>query len=71
MYTVTAIYQDSEIGYGEGEHDGFAVEECIETIPSIYVESDPGAIRLIVRRDDTGDIAYVTSLTRYKIETEY
>ena len=69
-YTVTAIYQDSEIGYGEGQHDGFAVEECIESIPGIFRESDPAGIRLIVRRS-TGEIAYTTDLIRYVIATEY
>lgn len=69
-YTVTAIYQDSEIGYGEGEHDGFAVEDCIESIPAIFKESDATSIRLIVRRS-TGDVAYITNLTQYVIDTEY
>lgn len=68
-YTVTAIYQDSEIGYGEGEHDGFAVEDCIDSIDSIYRDNAPSEIRLIVRRS-TGEIAYVTSLTKYVIDTE-
>ena len=70
MYQVTAIYRDSEIGYGEGEHDGFAVEDCIDSIDAIYRDNVPGEIRLIVRHS-TGDVAYVTSMARYKIETEY
>lgn len=67
-YTVTAVHQDSEIGYGEGESDAYAVHDCIDSIGSaiqFYNESD---IRLIVRRS-TGEIAYVTDLCQYGIDT--
>ena len=36
MYQVTAIYQGSEIGYGEGEGIDYAIEECLESIPEIF-----------------------------------
>ena len=40
MYQVTAIYQDSEIGYGEGEGLDYAIQDCIESIPSIFDGAD-------------------------------
>lgn len=36
MYQVTAVYQGSEIGYGEGEGLGYAKQEAIDSIASIY-----------------------------------
>jgi hypothetical protein len=70
FYQVTAVYQNSEIGYGEGESDGYAVEDCVDSIPSIIAENaSRGDIRLIVRRS-TGDISYVTSLLQYCMDTE-
>ena len=39
MYQVTAIYQGSEIGYGEGEGVEYATEECIDSLPGIFTES--------------------------------
>jgi hypothetical protein len=36
---VTAIYQGSEIGFGEGEGQVYAIEECIDSIDSLYLES--------------------------------
>ena len=36
MYQITAIYQNSEIGYGEGESLKYALEDCGASIPSIY-----------------------------------
>lgn len=66
-YTATAIYQDAEIGYGEGEHDGYAVQECIDSIDSIYMCAQDD-IRLVVRRS-SGEIAYVTDLMQYEIDT--
>jgi len=35
MHQVTAIFQNAEVGYGEGERLGYAVEECLESIPEI------------------------------------
>jgi hypothetical protein len=36
MYQVTAIYQGSEVGYGEGEGLAYAKQDAIDSIPSIY-----------------------------------
>lgn len=69
MYTAQATYQNDEIGFGEGMSDHYAVEECIESIPQIYKDAGASQIRLIVRRAD-GDIAYVTSIAQYAIDTE-
>jgi hypothetical protein len=38
MYQVTAIFMDSEIGYGEGESGSYAIEDCIESIDNIYMQ---------------------------------
>jgi hypothetical protein len=43
---VTAIYQGCEIGFGEGESLDYAIEECIESIDSMYT-SDYDVIRFI------------------------
>ncbi len=67
-YEVTAVYQDAEIGYGEGESDSYAVQDCIDSIPAIYTDCARDDIRLIVRYS-TGEIAYVDSLLGYQIAT--
>lgn len=67
MYTVTAVYQDSEIGYGEGYSDSYAVEECIDSIPSIFKEMAREDIVLFVR--DSSGIVYVNNLLQYEIAT--
>jgi virulence-associated protein VapD len=36
MYQVAAVLYDAEIGFGEGEGSAYAIEECIESIDSIY-----------------------------------
>jgi hypothetical protein len=36
MYQVTAIWQDSEIGYGEGESLEYATEDCRQSIELIF-----------------------------------
>jgi len=36
MYQVTAIYENSEIGYGEGEGLLYAIDDCTASIPSIF-----------------------------------
>jgi len=36
MHQVTAIFHDSEIGYGEAEGLQYAIEECLESIPRIF-----------------------------------
>ena len=40
MYQVTAIYEGSEIGYGEGLTGSYAIEDCIESIDGIYQEQN-------------------------------
>lgn len=36
MNQVTAIYQNSEIGYGEGEGLEYAIEECMASISPMF-----------------------------------
>jgi hypothetical protein len=36
MYQVTAIYQDNEIGYGEGESLKYALEDCGASISPMF-----------------------------------
>lgn len=36
MYQVTAIYQNSEIGYGEGESLKYALEDCGSSISPMF-----------------------------------
>lgn len=36
MFYVTAIYQNGEIGYGEGEGLDYAVQDCTASIPAIF-----------------------------------
>jgi hypothetical protein len=40
MTTVTAVYQGQEIGFGESSSEGYlyAIEECIDSIPTMYIE---------------------------------
>lgn len=67
-YEVTATYQNCEIGYGEGESDAYAIDDCLDSIPAIYTDCARADIRLIVRHS-TGGISYVTSLLDYQIAT--
>ena len=39
MYQVTAIYEDAEIGYGEGEGLSYGIEECLDSVPSVFHRS--------------------------------
>lgn len=39
MIQVTAIYDGSEIGYGEGEGLHYAIDDCAASIPSIFEHS--------------------------------
>lgn len=50
MYQITAIYQDSEIGYGEGESLKYALEDCGASIPSIYENEQ---VELLILENDT------------------
>lgn len=36
MIQVTAIYQNGEIGYGEGESIAYAIDDCAASIPAIF-----------------------------------
>ncbi len=36
MLQITAIYQGSEIGYGEGEALSYAIDDCAASIPAIF-----------------------------------
>lgn len=36
MYQITALYYDAEVSYGEGESQDYAMQECVEAIPSTY-----------------------------------
>jgi hypothetical protein len=36
MYQVTAIYQNNEIGYGEGESLKYAIEDCGASISPMF-----------------------------------
>lgn len=36
MIQVTAIYQNGEIGYGEGETIAYAIDDCAASIPAIF-----------------------------------
>ena len=48
MITATATYNGSEIGFGEGESNTYAIEECIDSVPTIYLE-DMDSIELTIR----------------------
>jgi hypothetical protein len=68
MYQVTAVYEGCEIGYGEGDGDGYAVEDCIDSIPQIYKDNAAhDDIRLFVR--DSSGLVYTNTLTQYEIAT--
>lgn len=36
MIQVTAIYQNGEVGYGEGESLNYAIDDCAASIPAIF-----------------------------------
>jgi hypothetical protein len=44
MFQVTAVFQDAEIGYGEGEGAAYAIAECIDSVDSFYLGLDPRAV---------------------------
>jgi len=46
MIQVTAIFNGSELSYGEGDTFQYAVEECMAGIDSIYT-SDSDTVRFI------------------------
>lgn len=54
MYTVTAIYDGCEIGFGEcdGDTSDYAIEECIDSIPQIYKDcADRQMVKLVIRHE--------------------
>lgn len=40
MFQVTAMYEDAEVAYGEGEGYEYAMNEAADNVPSIYPEDD-------------------------------
>lgn len=39
-YTIVAMYQGAEVGFGEGDTYEYAMRECIESVPDIYPAED-------------------------------
>ena len=62
---VTAIYQGSEIGYGLGDSSQYAIEECIDSIDSMYIDNALDDIELVF--SDTGN----STLPKYAKLTDY
>jgi hypothetical protein len=58
MFQVTAIYENGEIGYGEGETIAYAIDDCAASIPAIFenervvisILSDDGVVEKIKGR---------------------
>ena len=40
MFQVTALYQDAEVGYGEGESYEYAARECADSVEWMYPAED-------------------------------
>jgi hypothetical protein len=51
-YQVTAVYQDAEIGYGEGEGLAYAKQDCRESIPLIFASVRSEIAYTIVKNND-------------------
>ena len=51
-YQVTAVYEDDEIGYGEGESLAYAKQDCRESIPLIYAGVLAQVTYTVVKNDD-------------------
>lgn len=64
MIKVTAIYEGSEIGYGHGGMV-YAIEECIDSIDSIYTDNALHDIELVF--SDVGS----STLPKYAKLTDY
>lgn len=64
MVKVIAIYDGIEIGYGHGGMV-YAIEECIDSIDSIYVDNVLNDIELLF--SDTGN----STLPKYAKLTDY
>ena len=52
FYQVTAVYDDAEIGYGEGESLNYAKQECLDSIDSFYGFLKLSEIRFIILKND-------------------
>jgi len=48
IYQVTAVWDDCEIGYGEGETLNYAKQECLDSIEEIYGTLKVSEIRFII-----------------------
>lgn len=71
---VTAIYQGSEIGYGEGQHYIYAIEECMDSIDAMFL--DDSIIRdvemYLVGNTEGAALPKIVNLTDYYYrEREY
>lgn len=55
MFYVTAIYQNGEIGYGEGEGLDYAVEDCAASIPAIF-ENEKVTLSILTNYGETRKI---------------
>ena len=51
-YQVTAVYDDAEIGYGEGEALSYAKQECRESIPLIFASVRAEITYTVVKNND-------------------
>lgn len=49
MFQITAIYQDSEIGYGEGEGLQYALADCGASISPMYEDE---RVELVILEND-------------------
>jgi len=54
-YQVTAIYQGSEIGFGEGERLDYAVEDCAASISPIF-ENETVTLSILTNYGETAKI---------------
>ena len=52
FYQVTAVFDDAEIGYGEGEALNYAKQECLDSIEEIYGCLKLSDIRFIILKND-------------------
>jgi len=65
MFQVTALYQDSEIGFGEGDSYEFAMQECIDSIDSFYSSVED---EIVLEATKEGNIAKIcTPLSVYNM----
>ena len=51
-YQVTAVYDDAEIGYGEGEALSYAKQECRESIPLMFASVRAEITYTVVKNND-------------------